>query len=81
MQQDSWFEAAKKLQPKFESVPTETLRELIRGDRQGVYELDLVLVMAVCGVLAKREPPKRSAQESWEDFQRKYLDGPDKSDK
>ena len=61
------------IQEYFEQLSTAQLEQLVRDDLDGRQALPLDLLLLVCGILAQRDPPKKSAEEAFRDFLEHYL--------
>lgn len=57
----------------YEAMATEQLRELLRRDCDGEITLDTDTILTICGILVRRGPRRRTAEEAWESFCRHYL--------
>ena len=57
----------------YDEMTTEQLQELLRQDFDDTNPLPLDSVLEICKLLTHRIPPRRSAEEAWEEFCKHYL--------
>ena len=60
------------LTEKYESMSTEELDAMLRRDCFGAAPLDPDEILAICAVLAKRRPPRHTAQEAHREYEKHY---------
>ena len=58
--------------PKYETMTTEELQELLLKDFSGEAELPAETILDICGVLSSRAPSHSDPNTAWERFKKHY---------